>query len=642
MAKGMQLGPLKTFPLVSMLLLSACGGSGGGSSANNSEPQVQTGAFIDSAVEGLRYSTPTRSGMTNANGEFQYLVGETVTFSVGAIELGSAPGQAQVTPFSLFASSRPPTNRNQISSRLNDGAVTDLDRAINVATFLVSLDSDGNPDNGINLGNWNAVLTSANLSFDADHSRFTQETFSDFREFFAVEPGGEDLVLEHLYDSLDVGQDIFLETGRITTRIEEGEVVYTRDIGFLFDGINPVNQVTRTDTNGGGTFNSLESRVLTYDNNGRLSNVQAKRGADLGSPESTNVQTYTYDESGNRLTEIVEIDSDANGETDLTVTITHTYDSRGNRLSTVSQSDRPEIDVPDYIIVIQTSYINYRYYTYNADNQLLTEVRQRMAIGSDTLEETYSRANTYDNNGNLIASRLSSLSFSDLFSTPVGLSNIAASFTYDEQGNRVSANFDHISSEDTLVARQSVIFSYDANSNLVSANSQWDGGINGVDGLADSTSTATLSYNENGYLLESILEQNQDANGPSEFISKHTYGYNSAGMLLTDLHEIDSDGNGLFERSEEQVSTWDNFTISSYENIDIARSLECPIGTLPIILDGCAPLHLTLYATPSLSTDPPPTQTDTTSSGSSTDSDLSDLPFLNFPSSSSEVTIIRR
>jgi hypothetical protein len=77
-----------------LLTLTSCGGSGGSDSttatATATETEtVSTGVFIDSAVEGLQYETSTQSGTTNSLGEYDYLAGETVTFSIGGIVLGS-------------------------------------------------------------------------------------------------------------------------------------------------------------------------------------------------------------------------------------------------------------------------------------------------------------------------------------------------------------------------------------------------------------------------------------------------------------------------------------------------------------------------------------------------------------------------
>ena len=62
-----------------MALLAGCGGGGGGESARAGAVVAtiapSTGIFLDSAVQGLHYNTPTQQGDTNANGEFTYLQG---------------------------------------------------------------------------------------------------------------------------------------------------------------------------------------------------------------------------------------------------------------------------------------------------------------------------------------------------------------------------------------------------------------------------------------------------------------------------------------------------------------------------------------------------------------------------------------
>lgn len=50
-------------------LLSACGGSGG----DDAEQDIQQGVFLDSAVQGLIYSSESQSGTTDQNGTFHFL-----------------------------------------------------------------------------------------------------------------------------------------------------------------------------------------------------------------------------------------------------------------------------------------------------------------------------------------------------------------------------------------------------------------------------------------------------------------------------------------------------------------------------------------------------------------------------------------
>ena len=114
------------------LILTACGG-GGGSSPSGSN--VQKGVFIDSAVEGITFKTATQSGTTESTGVFNYLPGEIVSFYIGDILIGSAQGQAQLTPLEFVP-----------------GAVDETDPQVtNILRFVQSLDSDNNPDNGITI-----------------------------------------------------------------------------------------------------------------------------------------------------------------------------------------------------------------------------------------------------------------------------------------------------------------------------------------------------------------------------------------------------------------------------------------------------------------------------------------------------------
>lgn len=129
--------------LMCSLSLAACGGSG------SSDEKVSTGVFIDSAVEGLHYETATRSGTTNSLGEYDYLPGETVTFSIGGIVLGSTAASPVVTPLSLVAG----------ATNASDPVVT------NIVRLLLSLDSDDDPGNGITISS-DVTTAAAGLTVD--------------------------------------------------------------------------------------------------------------------------------------------------------------------------------------------------------------------------------------------------------------------------------------------------------------------------------------------------------------------------------------------------------------------------------------------------------------------------------------------
>ena len=86
---------------------------------------------------GLKYQTPTRSGFTNARGEFSYRHGEAVTFLVGGLVLGTAEGAPVVNLAQLV---------NRVAGKLDklhDPLVT------NLARLVQSLGQDGDVEAGI-------------------------------------------------------------------------------------------------------------------------------------------------------------------------------------------------------------------------------------------------------------------------------------------------------------------------------------------------------------------------------------------------------------------------------------------------------------------------------------------------------------
>lgn len=121
---------------LSLLALAACGGGGGGGGngggSDGASASTATGVFKDGNVEGVEYRSGEQSGITDADGTFVYEVGETVTFSLGGVTIGTVEGREVVTPLEMV-----------------DGASVSDDAILNRVRFLLLLDSDGDPDNGI-------------------------------------------------------------------------------------------------------------------------------------------------------------------------------------------------------------------------------------------------------------------------------------------------------------------------------------------------------------------------------------------------------------------------------------------------------------------------------------------------------------
>lgn len=99
---------------------------------------VFTGIFAG-PIAGLKYQTPTLSGVTTDDGEFLYRAGEVITFLVGGIVLG-AIGAA------------PRLNLAQLANRVDGKIDKLLDPSVtNLARFVHTLDQQGNIESGVKI-----------------------------------------------------------------------------------------------------------------------------------------------------------------------------------------------------------------------------------------------------------------------------------------------------------------------------------------------------------------------------------------------------------------------------------------------------------------------------------------------------------
>ncbi|WP_432381483.1 esterase-like activity of phytase family protein [Duganella sp. P38] len=181
---------MKKFSLVSLAVFSVLAGCGGDNEASRTPV---SGVFLDGAVENLDYVAGTAAkASTSAKGEFTCYAGDTVSFSVGGIALGSAACAATITPLQL-------------------AGVTDIKDAkvVNRLLALQLLDDDSDPSNGIKLNadvktalasksaDFNAAAASFNTAMSANPAaagaRYAARSIDDSRRA---------LVREHFEDTL--------------------------------------------------------------------------------------------------------------------------------------------------------------------------------------------------------------------------------------------------------------------------------------------------------------------------------------------------------------------------------------------------------------------------------------------------------
>ncbi len=104
--------------------LVGCGSGGGGSSASSN---TGTGYYLDNAVTGVDYVCGNQSGVTGVDGNFTFEVGKDCTFSLADTVLRKVKGENLVNNVKI------------------------VENNITVATFLQSIDDDGDLNNGIQI-----------------------------------------------------------------------------------------------------------------------------------------------------------------------------------------------------------------------------------------------------------------------------------------------------------------------------------------------------------------------------------------------------------------------------------------------------------------------------------------------------------
>jgi Ca2+-binding EF-hand superfamily protein len=163
--KNIQKTASRVFAGATLGLALACGGGGTSgtgssfqSSALDSVDSQNIGFFIDSAVSGIEYQSGQFSGITDEFGRFQYEDNATIRFKIGDIVLGEGVASETMTPIDIIEGANDESNN----------------AVINILRLLQTLDSDGDPENGIDISEdtLQRLRGSSNINFDQESDDF--------------------------------------------------------------------------------------------------------------------------------------------------------------------------------------------------------------------------------------------------------------------------------------------------------------------------------------------------------------------------------------------------------------------------------------------------------------------------------------
>lgn len=561
------------------MLLSACGGNGSSQSTEpvTQVPQVQTGTLGAIPVSGVTYQSETHSGTTDLNGTFQYMPEETVTFTLGSLELGSSDGKPVVTVFDLAQQTGLPTEPEALTAAMWDRSANrpgPMNTVVNLAMLLQGLDADADVSNGIEIpeGLSELIDQTVNLQdFYVDfqiggNGRDARGTHGLLRaaaneELLSPRPlPNPGLALRRVYDANGV---LFVDMQPTLRTVEDSAGVVNSAVSTTFSDAGkptriatsqtvnsaPLNISNRTyddnlvqvywsfDSNADGTVDSA-SRIVTdaygartlsenIDGAGNTSNtVEYEYDVDGNLIRITHPQyeqIWIVDEQGQRST--AELDRSKDGSLDQRVRVEYASpDSRGDRWIRAEYDN----DADGIYDVLRLRSID------EATGQILSNERD------DDLDGIfdYVRYQTLNEVGLVVATREDR--------DGDGVFESDDSFTYND------ANL--VIEERRLQTNGAIrlqLNSYNENDQLVRVE-RYDDEASGI--LSRSTS---YTYNENDK-LETI---SSDTDGDGIADNTTSYSYHPDGMVQAEAFDFDNDG--IVDETY-RYSDWQNVGFGAY------------------------------------------------------------------------------
>jgi hypothetical protein len=516
------------------ILFAGCG------NGEDQPPEERSGVFQAGRVSGLRYVTSTRSGLTDADGTFKYLAGESVTFSVGAMELGHAPGASRITPFTL-AGMTPPTTEVALRRELDRASRTTSNfvRATNLMRLLLALDADHDPANGLDLRGRDTALANATLDFDQTIPQFA----------ISLEKLAPDLThnmprwlpIVHLYRALGIAVPAHVPVDQVYdygglslpgTRFSyypdgslesrgsyDALTPFNSSYVYTYDGLGRTIS-TRSEQDSSVFGGYIQEEILTYDARGSFSTRTTE--FDQGGDGSIDVRQFTEIETdafANTLGEVTRSDSGNDGTIDRVETLEAHFDARRNPDISIWQTDSNLDGVTDSRTTID--------YEFDAANRLVATRYETDDPADGILDSLYSISSTYAGRGPDVVEVYEDDSDAD--GTPD--SRVTYDWVHDSNGSlrTLTIEYEYELGDPAIGSETLNVITFDRDRRVATevSSEDWDG-----DGVANHVSRRTNSYGAHGNKLEEVLEwvSGDGTAWDSRYVTRYEYG--AGGELL--------------------------------------------------------------------------------------------------------------
>ena len=519
----------QTVIAVISLVLAGCGGG-------QEKVEPVRGVLHTGKIQGVGFRTPTQAGATDANGEFSYLPGETVTFHIGSVEIGSAPGTADINLFTL-AGLTPPSTEYSLRRELDLArrTHTPFTRAANIDRLLIGLDADGNPDNGLDVRGKAALLEGAGIDFDLGIFEFDDLLYRRVPDLVRGFPPWWSVV--NLYRSLGLAVPVHAQT-RIDYESNSGLPAVVNALRYHRDGSIAADELDltgddvadqrylyqtdaqgrltsltgRRDTNLDGTEDDVYSTRTTFDSRGdRVSQEQLYDFDGDGGWDERYANAPTLDRFGRTISGMQIRDTGNDGSVDGRDTYTASWNAHGYPIEQVWSSDADADGVIDDRSITR--------WQWDAADRPLTRIQELDDDANGVVDARYTDTYEYGGPGPATAQT----SEADYDMDGIADSRAIYRWTYDRAGNQLTRSYE----EDFF-----------------------------ADGDIDQRSSAVATYDAGRRELTSVRSDDLDGNGAVETVESQSVVFDSIGNRQSMGSEYDANADGVIDARFSEVSEY--------------------------------------------------------------------------------------
>lgn len=257
------------------------------------------GVIIDGIIEGMSYRTSSgMTGVTEANGGFKYKTGDTVTFSIGGVVIGTATDE-DLDKGNVFLQDLANTDRTDLED----------DYVQVMAVFLQTLDSEGNTAGGIQISD------AAHQAFADESLHLSSMSLADVNAFLTSHgytPVDVETAMEHVMDMLVANTELSEED--FTPLELQDEVVEEETLESVLQAIEEVED--EASETAGDELSETESTDVEDSVPETTSNESSETEIDEAVPEETAVEATDEAISDSESTEDVNIQESADSSDD--------------------------------------------------------------------------------------------------------------------------------------------------------------------------------------------------------------------------------------------------------------------------------------------------------------------------------------